>query len=178
MRVVGGKHRGRALKRVLKPTTRETADMVKVAVFNMLMHHAQGVVLDLFAGSGAYGIEAISRGATSVSFVDIDKDAIKTIKENLTMLNELERAQLFHMPYEIYLKALKPNQTYDVIFLDPPYQLHVYQELIKTLSSHVSENGVIVCESAKQLDLPDDISGLFKRKEKVYGIKKITIYQR
>ena len=178
MRIVGGKHRGRQLKRVMKDSTRETADMVKVAVFNMLMHQTEGTVLDLFAGSGAYGIEAISRGAKDVYFVDIDKDACKTIKDNLLMIDEMDHAKVYQMTHEQFLKSIDTDLGFDVVFLDPPYRLNIYEDVINVLSTRMHEDGVIVCESAKQIDLPDELFGLSKIKEKTYGIKKITIFQK
>lgn len=176
MRVVGGIHRGRILTRVMKETTRETADMVKVAVFNMLENQCYGTVLDLFAGSGAYGIEAISRGAEKVYFVDSDRDAIKTIEKNIKMLKEEHRASLHMMSYERFIE--NPMIKFDYIFLDPPYVMDIYENVIKKLEPHINDPGYVICESEKKITLPDEISSLKKIKDKTYGIKRITIYQR
>ncbi|HAX03275.1 MAG: 16S rRNA (guanine(966)-N(2))-methyltransferase RsmD [Tenericutes bacterium GWC2_34_14] len=178
MRIVGGKHRGRQLKRVEKQTTRETADMVKVAVFNMLLSHMDGTVLDLFAGSGAYGIEAISRGVKHAIFVDHDKDACLTIKHNVEMIGETDASTIYNMSYETFLKTKLEGYTFDVVFLDPPYALNVYEDVISMLEPYINDSGVVVCESDKKLDLPEQIKSLHQIKEKMYGIKKITIYQK
>ncbi|MBN2268331.1 MAG: 16S rRNA (guanine(966)-N(2))-methyltransferase RsmD [Acholeplasmataceae bacterium] len=177
MRVVGGIHRGRILYRVEKPTTRETADMVKVAVFNMLQIHS-GVVLDLYAGSGAYGIEALSRGADFCYFVDMDKDAIQTVIKNLKMLKIEDQAKVFQHTDERFIKGLDESIKFDVIFLDPPYDDENYQEVISKLQSHLNTGGYIVCESKKQTEIYLEIQDLEKIKNKTYGIKRITIFQK
>jgi 16S rRNA (guanine(966)-N(2))-methyltransferase RsmD len=178
MRIVGGKHRGRLLKRVEKDTTRETADMVKVAVFNMLLNHMDGTVLDLFAGSGAYGIEALSRGVKHAIFVDHDKDAYLTIKKNIEMIGETDASTIYHMSYEAFLKTNLEGYTFDVVFLDPPYALNIYEDVIRVLDPYIQDGGVVVCESDRKLNLPQMIASLEQIKEKTYGIKKITIYQK
>jgi len=178
MRIVGGKHRGRNLKRVGKDTTRETADMVKESVFNMLGGKIDGVVLDLFAGSGAYGIEALSRGADFLYAVDHDRDAIKTIIENAKMIKEMEHVDVLLKDYGRFLSTLAENIMFDVVFVDPPYDQDVYQDVLEKLDKHIKPDGVVVCESKKQIVLEDQILSLTKIKEKVYGIKRVTIYQK
>lgn len=177
MRIVGGIHRGRILSRVLKNTTRETADMVKVAVFNMLENQCHGTVLDLFAGSGAYGIEAISRGAEKVYFVDMDRDAIKTVEKNIAMLKEDQKASLHLMDYARFIEQSN-KQSYDYIFLDPPYQMNIYEDVIKKLEPYINEPGYVICESDKKVILPGEISSLNKIKDKTYGIKRVTIFKK
>ncbi|MDY0294750.1 MAG: 16S rRNA (guanine(966)-N(2))-methyltransferase RsmD [Acholeplasmataceae bacterium] len=177
MRIVGGTYRGRKLNRVMKETTRETADMVKVAVFNMLENQCQGTILDLFAGAGSYGIEAISRGAERVYFIDKDPKAIQTIGSNLKLIKEEMKARIYLLSYEQFLKRLDETH-FDLIFLDPPYQMNIYEDVILALEHHINLDGKVVCESKRDLKLPDEIGSLNKIKEKVYGIKKITIYQK
>lgn len=176
MRIIGGTYRGKSLQRVGKPTTRETADMVRESVFNMLFPYTYDHVLDLFSGSGAYGLEAISRGSLHADLVDIDLVAAKTIKTNATSMKVLEKTSIFHMSYEHFLNESK--KTYDLIFLDPPYQLDIYVDVIEKLSQSLHKDGKIVCESDKKRVLPDEINGLIKTKEKTYGIKRITIYEK
>lgn len=176
MRIVAGKHKRRELMRVMKDTTRETSDMVKVAVFNMLPLTLEGAVLDLFAGSGSYGLEALSRGASHVDFVDIDKDAILVIKKNGDMLKETSHMDVYHMSYETFIKN-SPKKKYQFIFLDPPYALNVYENNMLSLIPFMEPSCYIVCESTKKIELPDQISSLEKIKDKTYGIKRITIYR-
>jgi len=178
MRIIGGKHRGRNLVRVGKVTTRETADMVKESVFNMLGGTLDGVVLDLFAGSGAYGLEAISRGASFLYAVDHDRDAIKTIIENAKILNEMEHVSVSLKDYMRFLNTMDETMLFDVVFIDPPYDFIVYKEVLEKLDPHLVKNALIVCESKKQVILDEEIASLVKIKERVYGIKRITIYQK
>jgi 16S rRNA (guanine966-N2)-methyltransferase len=178
MRIIGGKHRSRQLNMVGKTTTRETADMVRESVFNMLGGTISGVVLDLFAGSGAFGLEAISRGAIHATFVDIDVDAIKTIKSNAILLKEEEKTTLIVKDALKYLLLLKEDIEFDLVFIDPPYEMDIYQDVIKRLVSHIHPDGMIVCESKKQILLPDQIDVFDKIKDKTYGIKRISIYQK
>ncbi len=178
MRIIGGKHRSRQLKMVGKITTRETADMVRESVFNMLGGTVNGVVLDLFAGSGSYGLEAISRGASHATFVDLDVDAIKTIKTNANMLKEEAHATLIVKDAMKYLTLLKDDQFFDLVFIDPPYELDVYIDVISMLSSHIHPNGLVVCESKKQIVLPEAMGDFEKIKDKTYGIKRISIYEK
>ncbi len=176
MRIIGGTYRGKSLDRVLKPTTRETADMVRESVFNMLHPYQYDQVLDLFSGSGAYGLEAISRGSIHADLVDIDKDAILTIKRNVLSMKISDNVSIYHMSYDGFMSKI--SKTYDLIFLDPPYQLDVYEDLLNKLSPSLSNDGKIVCESDKKRILPDALNGLVKIKDKTYGIKRITIYEK
>jgi len=177
MRIIGGTHRGRLLKRVGKPTTRETADMVKESVFNMIGVKLEGKVLDLFAGSGAYGLESLSRGAEQAYFVDIDKDAVKTIKDNATTLGLQSQSIIIQKDYIRFLDGLDHAILFDYIFLDPPYEKKIYVDVITQLTSHLTPEAYIICESEKKLVLPDEIQGLMKIKDKTYGIKRISVYK-
>lgn len=177
MRIIGGIHRGRIIARVEKETTRETADMVRQAVFNMLGGTLFGSVLDLFAGSGAYGLEALSRGADHAYLIDKDHDACRTIKENAALLKLNDKVTILPVDYQRFLENLSSDQIFDVIFLDPPYAMNIYHDVISQLRTHLAPEGRIVCESIKSLILPDQILDLHKIKDKIYGIKRISIYQ-
>lgn len=178
MRIVGGKHRGRNLVRVGKTTTRETADLVKESVFNMLGGSIDGIVLDLFAGSGAYGLEAISRGASFLYAVDNDRVAVKTIIENAKIINEIENVSIILKDYLRYLNTLDETLFFDFVFIDPPYDFIVYNEVLEKLENHLNLGALVVCESKKQVVLDEEIQSLVKIKERVYGIKRITIYEK
>jgi 16S rRNA (guanine966-N2)-methyltransferase len=178
MRIIGGKHRARKLMRVGKITTRETADMVKESIFNMIGGTLLGTTLDLFAGSGAYGLEALSRGSNLVYFVDIDKDAIKTIKKNAESLGELDHVIIELKSVERFLKGIPNDLMFDQVFIDPPYDMNVYENVISELDDHLYVDSFVICESRKDVILPDFIKSLEKIKEKVYGIKRVTIYEK
>ena len=178
MRIIGGQNRGRKLYRVGKKTTRETADMVKEAVFNMLGGTLDGIVLDLFAGSGAYGLEALSRGATKAYFVDIDKDAIKTIYKNVESLKLNDHVHIIHSSYDQYLKRMDNSILFDYVFIDPPYNMHIYIDLLRSLERFISPHGLIIIETDKNQTLPEIIGEVTKIKDKQYGMKRISIYQK
>lgn len=175
MRVIGGTYRGRLLKRVEKETTRETSDMVKVAVFNML-NLSSGTVLDLYAGAGSYGIEALSRGANFVHFVDLDKDAIQTIILNLGRLNLTQQSKVHHKKDERFLNSLT-DERFDYVFLDPPYSHEIYSDVMTKLINFLNPQAKIICESKKSLDI-QDVEGYDCIKDKTYGIKRIRIYEK
>ncbi|MCD4827195.1 MAG: 16S rRNA (guanine(966)-N(2))-methyltransferase RsmD [Acholeplasmataceae bacterium] len=177
MRVIGGYHKGRILKRVGKKTTRETADMVKESVFNMIAGRNFNCVLDLFAGSGAYGLEALSRGAKYLYAVDHDKDAIKCVFENARILDVAEHMTILERDYKQFLKNIG-NLYFDLVFIDPPYDLDVYDEVLNALNESIEEYGLIVVESKKQKILNETYKDLVKIKEKTYGIKRVTIYEK
>ena len=161
MRVIGGNHKGRILKRVGKKTTRETADMVKESVFNMINGREFKCVLDLFAGSGAYGLEALSRGAHYLYAVDHDKDAIKCVFENARILDVAEHMTILQRDYKQFLKNIG-NIYFDLVFIDPPYNLDIYDEVLNTLNDAVDQNGLIVVETSKKRVLDDTYKDLIK----------------
>lgn len=177
MRIIGGIYRGHKLERVGKETTRETADMVRQAVFNMIQINAQTMVLDMFTGSGAYALEAISRGAQRAIAVDHDIDAIKTVRKNANSFGEPERIVAIKSDYRKFLENLV-GYPYDVVFIDPPYEMVIYADVIEALNDAVNFGGYIVCESTKKEILPEIIMNFEKTRERTYGIKKITIYRK
>lgn len=178
MRIIGGKHRSRLLFRVEKESTRETADMVRESVFNMLGGTVTGAVLDLFSGSGAYALEAISRGASHAVCVDQDLDAIKIIRKNAISLKEEEKVTIEKKDYLKYLQGLSSSTRFDLVFLDPPYDMDIYQDVIERLNPYTIEGSLLVCESKKQKEFPDTIFPFQKIKDKTYGIKRIVIYEK
>ena len=121
MRVIAGKHKSKALESLEGRNTRPTMDKVKEGIFNSL-HNVSGLGLDLFAGSGALGIEGLSRGMDKVIFVDQNFKAIKVIQANLQQLDLTEQAEVYKNNADRALKALnKRDIQFDYIFLDPPY---------------------------------------------------------
>ena len=133
MRVIAGVARGRQIKAPKgSEITRPTADKVREAVFGSLQFQIPGSrVLDLFAGSGAMGIEALSRGAQSAVFVDCDRAAVALIRENLKFLDMEQSAQVLHMDFAAALSRL--SGPFDYIFLDPPYKASLYQPAISLI---------------------------------------------
>ncbi|WP_110112945.1 16S rRNA (guanine(966)-N(2))-methyltransferase RsmD [Bacillus sp. CGMCC 1.16541] len=181
MRVVSGNVKGRMLKAVPGMTTRPTTDKVKEAIFNIIGPYFNGgLALDLFAGSGGLGIEALSRGMDKAIFVDRDGKAIQTIKSNLESCQFESQAEVYRNDAERALKAIiKREVQVDLILLDPPYKAQKLKALIETISEHrlLSETGVIVAEHSNDVTLPNEI-GLFERvKEETYGVIAVCIYK-
>ena len=151
MRVVGGKYRGKELKNFNLTSTKPTLDKVKEAIFDMLQTKIYGAhVLDLFSGTGAFGVEALSRGAAFVDFVDNNSEAIKLINANLTGI-EGE----FKVTNADYLQFLTGKSKYDAILLDPPYLSDCGVKAIHYILSNnmLNENGVIVLETLNEGDV-------------------------
>ena len=135
------------------------------------------IVLDLFAGSGSLGIEALSNGASKVYFNDKNKECIKIIKDNLNNFNILNNSNLTNMDYEEALSFYKNKEIkFDLVFLDPPYKNHVIEKIIDYIikNNMLNDNGLIVCELDNNYDIS---SGYHSFKEKRYGDKKIIIYK-
>ncbi len=175
MRIISGLYKGRKIERVCKKTTRETADMVREAVFQMIEIHPDDTVLDLFAGSGSYALEAISRGAKHAYLSDHDRDAVKTIHKNTQSLGCEKQVDVLLRDDRKMLKKVS-DLAFNVIFIDPPYAYESYDWLIHALSDITLKGGYIIVETEKKTVLKDHYNELRLLKEKTYGIKKISIY--
>lgn len=181
MRVIGGKYRHRLLEwpndvKHIRPTK----DRIREAIFNALGDISNYTILDLYAGSGSMGIEALSRGARHATFVDINRVAINTIKKNLSNLKiALDEWKLLPMEDVKALdKFVEDNISFDLIILDPPYQEGKYEMIIESILARniLKENGIIVVEVDHDLILP--IEHFKKIKEYKYGEIKVTIMWR
>jgi 16S rRNA (guanine966-N2)-methyltransferase len=175
MRVVAGTHRGRSLKAPKGEQTRPTSDRVREALFSILGESVAGAtVLDLFAGSGALGIEALSRGAAHATFVDTANAAISVINDNLETL-ELE-GEVVRMPA---LRALActpvTSRQYDLVFIDPPYRLAsaLGPELSVALQTVLAPTARVVTESDRRDPLPLELPLQLERR---YGDTLIRIH--
>ena len=178
MRVITGSAKGTRLQTLDGLETRPTAEKVKEAIFSSIQFDIEGrYVLDLFAGSGQMGIEALSRGAAGATFVDSSRDAVKIITANVKKCKMEDRAEILTSDYRAFLLSSHPH-PYGVVFLDPPYGTAQLKRAHKTLESVdiVAKCGIIVCESEKDEVLPDDLKGYAKTKEYFYGRPKVTLY--
>lgn len=167
MRVVAGSARGRRLSAPPGTDTRPTTDRVREAMFNALASLGvvvDAVVVDLFAGSGALGIEALSRGAASAHFVESDRRAADTIAANLATLSLADRATLVRRPVEAAVVDLPA--PLDLVLADPPYAFDAWSELLDQLLPLLSEDAVVVAESDRSVALP---AGWEKVRERTYG---------
>ncbi|MZQ81635.1 16S rRNA (guanine(966)-N(2))-methyltransferase RsmD [Paenibacillus sp. 5J-6] len=181
MRVISGTAKGRSLKAVPGTSTRPTTDKVKEAIFSMIGPYFDGgQVLDLFAGTGGLGIEALSRGMDKAVFIDIEKKSIDTIQHNLQVAGLKDQAEIYRTDATRALKALaKREQQFQLVFLDPPYKMKVIVDLINTMEVQaiVEANTTIVVEHDSK-DVLDDVIGGFKQQRRAdYGDTAVTIYK-
>ena len=171
MRVIAGLYRSRQLKSLNTAHLRPTSDRLRETLFNVLSPKIPGAhFLDLFAGTGAIGIEALSRGAQDVLFVENHPPAAKLIRENLTTLKILRGATVLAMDAHRALEKLQKRQlqqsqafAYDFIFLDPPYAAaDEYLRIMNFLNAapFVNENTIVIAEHTKKFALPDEFSTL------------------
>jgi 16S rRNA (guanine966-N2)-methyltransferase len=180
MRVTGGKVKGTRLKTLPRHTIRPTTSVVKHAIFSILENRATDwrQVLDLYAGSGALGIEALSRRAEWVDFVDHRKNCCDLIRTNLEKIGELQRAHIYCCSVSKALAFL--DSSYDIIFIDPPYSDSSTNNLLINLakSNLLGENSTIVLCHANRFPLNSDYDGLHLVKQRRYGDTFIFIYQK
>lgn len=179
MRIISGVHRSRIIKMVGVETTRETTDKVRGAIFNLISFKTnQGRVLDLFSGSGAMGLEAMSRGCSFAAFNDLGKKAYLTTKDNIQMLGyNNENTFVTNLDYKKALNLYK--EPFDFIFLDPPYKLDCCNEIIQIIADNslLTEDGLIVCEVDKNTVINESVAfEIYKEKE--YGIRKVYVLRK
>lgn len=177
MRVITGTARGMSLKTLEGETTRPTTEKVKEAVFSAIQFEIEGRrVLDLFAGSGQMGIEALSRGAEEAVFVDADKNAVKIIKENVEKTRLGDKSRIMQMDA---LGFLNMNvRKFDIVFLDPPYSTGLLEKAMKNVAVFVAQGGVVICEHPFGDELPEALEGLSKYRSYKYGKTAVTIYRK
>ncbi|WP_042145040.1 16S rRNA (guanine(966)-N(2))-methyltransferase RsmD [Paucisalibacillus sp. EB02] len=183
MRVIAGIHKGRQLKAVPGNNTRPTTDKVKESIFQIIGPFFRGgKALDLFAGSGSLGIEALSRGMDYCIFVDKHPKAIKTIHENTSLLRLDDQIEVFRTDaYRALAAVAKRELSFDIIFLDPPYSKISYADLLEIIRKEhlLNEDGIIYCEHDVNDELPEQVSGLNLIKQTKYGgTIGVTIYQK
>lgn len=178
MRVITGTARGTNLKAPDGMATRPTADKVKQALFNIIQFETVGEVLDLFAGSGQLGIEALSRGASHAVFVDERPDAIAVIRENLRRTHLEDRAEVIRGDYLSYLSRCR--KRFRLIFLDPPYAEKYLENALKRISEIdiLAEGAIIITERPLEKSLDMELDTLERSKDYNYGKTTITLFRR
>lgn len=176
MRVITGVARGRRLETLSGDDVRPTTDKVKESVFSIIQFQVQGrMFLDLFAGSGQMGIEALSRGAKGAYFLDTRKDAQAVIRKNLLAVNLADKAQVRGTDSIKFLENC--DVTFDVAFVDPPYHKGLAQKALELLPSVMNKGGVIVCETADDEELPEKTGDFLLDRTYRYGKIKISTYR-
>ena len=179
MRVISGKARGVLLKTPEGMQTRPTADRVKEAMFSIIQFDLPGAkVLDLFGGTGQLGIEALSRGAKSAVFVDAADSACKLIRENLRRTKLEDNTRVVRSDYLTYLQQCK--ETYDIVFLDPPYAEVFLENSLKKLTEIdiLQSGGIIVAERPVGKELFLDFPGFSRSRDYKYVNTMLTLYRK
>ncbi len=176
MRVITGSARGCRLITLAGEETRPTTDKVKEGLFSAIQFDIEGRrVLDLFAGSGQLGIEALSRGASGCVFVDRNPEAVAIIKQNLQKTGLYSLAQVVSADALSFLQ--KPKDLFDLVFLDPPYTANLLLPSLQQVSDFVNVGGLIVCESDSESNLPEKVGSFTLNRTRRYGRICVWIYR-
>ncbi|MFZ3170517.1 MAG: 16S rRNA (guanine(966)-N(2))-methyltransferase RsmD [Carboxydocellales bacterium] len=180
MRVITGSARGRKLKTPKGLITRPTTDRVKEALFNILGNRVLGAkVLDLFAGSGALAIEALSRGAEGAVLVEVSPQAILAIQDNLTVTKLSPRVELIRQDvYQVLANLGSKTESFDLIFLDPPYHQGHGPKVLELIARHklLTKFGLVVIEASKKESFPLEVGTLVLGRRENYGDSSLVLY--
>lgn len=182
MRIIAGLAKGHALKSLKGDKIRPTADKVREAVFSVIGYKLEGACfLDLFSGTGAIGIEALSRGAGVCYFNDVRKKATEMVRENLLHCRLEGQGKVYTMDARKFINFLKEDTglSFDIVYLDPPYEADLYEPVFRLLadSALLKEEALVIAETNKQTLLPENFGPLALFKKKVYGDTVIWYYQ-
>lgn len=177
MRVITGYARGKRLATLEGESVRPTPERVKEAVFSSIQFDIEGRrFLDLFAGSGQMGIEALSRGAVQCSFCDASPGAIEVVRRNLENCGLTEKAQIYKTDYAAFLASQR--EMFDVAFLDPPYKAGLLLPALEKTARVMQPYGIIICEHPAEIELPDEVMGFHRVKRYRYGKINISSYKK
>ncbi len=175
MRVITGFAKGRRLEQLQGNDVRPTTERVKEAVFSIIQFNIEGrAFLDLFAGSGQMGIEALSRGAARAVFCDSAKESIDIVKRNLKTTKLEEHAAVFRTDSLGYLQTTR--EKFDLVFMDPPYGTGVLQQCLQCVERVMNKSGIVICESPQNEELPESLGEFVRLREYRHGKIKITTY--
>ena len=176
MRIIAGDRKGHTIYAPKGRDTRPTSDRVRENVFNIVAPWVEGArVLDLYAGSGAMGLEALSRGAAGVVFVEADGDAVRTIERNLDKLR-LSCATVIRTEAMTGLaQEATAGRKYDLVLVDPPYSMTDFDTLARYLPRVLADDGLAVLESAARTE--PELAGLAVRTTRKYGSTRVTVFE-
>ena len=176
MRIIAGTRRGHTIHAPKGLDTRPTSDRVRENVFNIVAPWVEGArVLDLYAGSGAMGLEALSRGATAVVFVESDPEAVRAIERNLDRLRLTGATVLRTNATTGLAQEAAAARKYDLVLADPPYAMTDYTELARYLPRVLADDGLLVFESAARTE--PELAGLAVRTSRRYGSTRVTVFE-
>ena len=175
MRVITGTARGRRLKELEGTETRPTTDRVKEGLFSALQFDIEGRrVLDLFAGSGQMGLEALSRGAGEAVFVDSSKASIEVVQKNIASTGLSRGAQVHHMDSLLFLQ--RKQNPFDIAFLDPPYRTGLLQQALPLTAALMNNGGLMIAEHPQDEEVPEAVGDFVRGREYRYGKILLTVY--
>ena len=172
MRIIGGEKRGARIFAPKGTATRPTGDRVREAAFNLIGPVDGAAVLDLFAGSGAMGLEALSRGAASAVFVESDRDACRAIERNLAKLGLTGATVVCR---DAFQALASERRTFDLVLCDPPYGFDEHARLAGYLKRILAPSGLVVLETDKRVE--PELEGLTVRTSRTYGSARLTLLQ-
>ena len=168
MRVTTGLARGRTLVAPQGMDTRPSSDMTKQAVFNIIQNYVEGCTfLDLFAGSGQMGIEALSRGAARCVFLDENREAVNIVMKNCKNCGVFDRSRVNIGEAARYLSAC--HEQFDIVLLDPPFHTGTLEKILPGVDKCLAPGGIVICESETGLVLPAEVGGMTLKKQYKYG---------
>ncbi len=178
MRVITGTARGMKLETLEGVDVRPTTEKVKEAIFSAIQFDIEGRrVLDLFAGSGQLGIEALSRGAEKAVFTDANAAALEVVKRNVKKAGFEKQSVVSKSDYSQFLQFTK--ETFDIAFIDPPYGDGIAADAVEKVALKMSDYGIIVCEHAADVVLPEEIKGFKIYRQYKYGkLVNVTVYKK
>lgn len=182
MRIIAGKNKRLNLYTLQGPTTRPMMDRMKESVFNTLAPwiNEDAIVLDLFAGSGALGLEALSRGVKHSYFIEIDKEALEVVSKNVKKMKEEYNSTILNIDYkEALAKFKKDENKFDIVFLDPPYKLNVINEIMNKLlaNNSLNDKALIICHAMKN-NISKDLEQFEELKNKNFGHSEVFIFRK
>lgn len=177
MRVITGTAKGCRLQTLSGLDTRPTVERVKEGIFSAISFEVEGRrVLDLFAGSGQMGIEALSRGARSCTFVDRSREAATIIKQNLQTTKLFQNATV--VCGDVLELLTHHRDPFDLVFLDPPYADGLLLPCLEKISTRITVGGAVVCESDRETELPEQVGSLVLQRTYRYGRVLVRLYRR
>lgn len=177
MRIISGAAKGRRLVSLPGDDVRPTTDKVKEGIFSAIQFDIEGRrFLDLFAGSGQMGLEALSRGAASATFVDSSAESIKVCKQNIALTGSETSAKLVRSDALSFLALTK--EVFDIAFLDPPYGIGILEKALTAVCERMSDYGIVICEHPLEVRLPEQVGGFCIFKQYRYGKINVTTYKK
>jgi 16S rRNA (guanine966-N2)-methyltransferase len=176
MRIIAGERKGHTIYAPKGLETRPTSNRVRENVFNIVAPWVEDArVLDLYAGSGAMGLEALSRGAATVVFIEADADAARTIERNLDKLRLTGARVVRQGATTALMQEAAAGRKYDLVLVDPPYSMTDYEPLARYLPSLLADDGLLVLESSAKSE--PEIPGLAVRTTRKYGSTRVTVFE-